>query len=503
MSRKTPDYGDLIPEDSVFDRDPDLDDEVTDPAGGAAAPGDVGHLLRAPDTVRDWLSAIDWRQHVPAIVAAERALADLEARVRASSERSAFEERILLNEAVAQARLSGLVTTRQRVRERLLLVDETGAERERYLPVLRISPGDSLAVRALGDLQRFFDGRPSRPDDRHIAHFLLGHDGGGAGSNPGDGALEFERVCGRVSEWRTLVQTELADQPSSTTAACALWAFSGSVGPLIQEPVAAGQTLAGWLVGRTRGRYPPALSMATAFMDRPTRWRPQADPDTWLARFVDGLARAAQLAMGELSLLEHHCQEADKLTQDRRASSRLGELARLVAQRELVTATGLRRAFGWKLSDRGARKLLAQLELSGVVHEVTGRQRYRVFAHASVSRRDLYLAPERPAAEASARQAAAAQTGEQTGTQRSARSAAPGALPSSSGGAGGAGRINNADLDRLMRDAEDASRRLEDLRRRELVRGEGSDADRGNGPNGASDLYAEVASDEDDDASTP
>ena len=108
--------GSLVPEANLYDGDDDGDE------GGEAErpdPASLERIVARPRSYRDWLSQIDWPAMLPRLAAAERALARFQERWHRTSEAGAFRERQLLTEAVAQARISGMVTTRARILERL------------------------------------------------------------------------------------------------------------------------------------------------------------------------------------------------------------------------------------------------------------------------------------------------------------------------------------------------------------------------------------------------
>lgn len=427
----------------------------------------LGASTRGPRSYAEWLGRVDWPRTFPAVVDAERALAELSERWHASSETEAFSEIMQLEEAVAQARIMGWVTTRYRVRERLLLVDEEAEKHlEWYRPFLRITAGDSYAIKALVRIRRFYD-----PPWRLAVNEVLAagfHTGGIDPADPWGGLddadeMEEERLAERLREWLNELRSEVSAQSPVVRTAAAIWRLRAQCGGLIGEPASFERFLAPALLVRRDARMAPPF-LSRAFMDRTSSWRPSDAPDVWLRRFAEGVARAARMAKGDLSLLERRTAVAMEMTADRRTNSRLGVCAGMIARREMTTAAAIRRHFGWRITDRAVRQMLEMLEQRGLVQEITGRKRFKIYAHPSIGRYDLFLEP----------QSASAAPGRQPDTRPEP---APAATPRR--------QESEVDLSEVMRDAERATRRIEELRQRGLSWLSGDRGEAEESPSGA------------------
>lgn len=408
---------------SVFDAADREDDAPADPEDGSL--GFLAPEGQVPRSVGDWIGRIDWPRALPAVVAAETALTELAVCWRRSFEKEAILRTWLVDEAVGRARFRGYVSSRQRVIERLLLLDTEDPEAlERYIPMLRIAPGDGFAVREIATMRPGWLAAGQSQKARVEAAFGDAHD------------------SDAVKAWLEEAGSGAAGQPAVVFAAAALWSLVAHHPKSAREPYAASLAVAPVLLQAGRPKTRPPLGLARAFMDRPVRWSPYADPQVWLERFAGGVSRAAQLALGELTQLEARVSSVRAACDARRSNSRLADVGALAAREELMTVARIRRKLGWRVSDRGVRKMLAELTSAGFVHEITGRRRFRVYAHTSVSRADLYLGG----------------TGSRGSAARSRGASAPSPTPADGG-----------DLDALMRDADRARERLEALRREALV----------------------------------
>ncbi|MBK1668163.1 hypothetical protein CKO28_08950 [Rhodovibrio sodomensis] len=433
----------------------DAEDEDARPSGEEEVRASLGADLigttgEGPRTYQQWLRQIDWPRTFASVVDAERALAELAERWHASGEGPAFAELMRLEEAVSQARMEGWVTTRYRVRERLLLVDEEAEKHlERYRPFLRISAGDSYAIKALAQIRQFYE-----PPWRLTVNAILAagfHTGGISLDDEADSwdaitETEEERLAERLEEWLVELRREMGTQSPVVRTAAAIWRLRMQTAGLVAAPGMFERFLAPALLVRRDSRMVPPF-LTRAFMDRMTSWRPSDRPDVWLRRFAEGVARSARMAKGDLSLLEQRAAVAREKTADRRSNSRVDQVALLIARREMTTAAAIRRFFGKPISDRGVRKMLDFLEERGLVQEITGRQRFRIYAHPTVGRHDLFLEPVR-----------------EGGGSAQGLDAARGPIEMPEPAVTASRQAHEVDLSQLMQDAERASRRIDELR---------------------------------------
>lgn len=132
--------------------------------------------------------------------------------------------------------------------------------------------------------------------------------------------------------------------------------------PLVLRPVA--------------GMVLPALATAA-----PTR-RTAYEFDAWLARCAGRIEGAADASYGRLLALEGAWRRWHERVGTRRTSSELPAVLTLLAHTPLLTPSGVAASLG-VVSKTGLRHLRA-LEDAGVVRELTGRARWRMFAAADI-----------------------------------------------------------------------------------------------------------------------
>lgn len=117
-----------------------------------------------------------------------------------------------------------------------------------------------------------------------------------------------------------------------------------------------------------------------AYYDRLQAVRVKGDWEGWLAFFFQGVYESSGQAVSTAQrLLQRFEDDRRRLQHIGRAAGSAIRLQQHLQARPLTTAAEAARALG--LSETAVNKALARLEEMGIVRELTGRQRYRIFGY--------------------------------------------------------------------------------------------------------------------------
>ncbi|WP_449222255.1 Fic family protein [Tistrella mobilis] len=117
-----------------------------------------------------------------------------------------------------------------------------------------------------------------------------------------------------------------------------------------------------------------------AYYDHLQAVREAGDWEGWIGFFLEGVAQTAEQAYGAAQrILDLHRSDRDRVTSGLPNPNSALRVLEVLRQTPFVTAASLVDATG--LSTPTANAALAQLETLGIVREVTGRRRGRVFAY--------------------------------------------------------------------------------------------------------------------------
>lgn len=117
-----------------------------------------------------------------------------------------------------------------------------------------------------------------------------------------------------------------------------------------------------------------------AYYDKLQAVRLNGDWEGWLAFFFQGVYEAAGQAVNTAQrLLELFETDRKRLQDIGRAAGSAIRLQQHLQSRPITTATGAAKVLG--LSETAVNKTLARMEEMGIVRELTGQQRYRIFGY--------------------------------------------------------------------------------------------------------------------------
>lgn len=116
------------------------------------------------------------------------------------------------------------------------------------------------------------------------------------------------------------------------------------------------------------------------YYDRLQRVRTEGDWEGWLQFFLQGIADTARLATNTARrLLELFEQDREKLQALKRGAGSAIRVQQYLQAHPIASAKDM--AATLELSRPAVRSALARLEAAGMVREITGRQRYKLFAY--------------------------------------------------------------------------------------------------------------------------
>ncbi len=316
---------------------------------------------------------IPWGQVIGVWEPAESGLARLDQALLEADDAvtAGWLEATRLTEAVRSAHLEGSGTTEERVAlleadSALGLVEPEDRHAMDILVALRscdrLPPEDLLSLDGLTAL--FGRARRTAVADRQLRDPLVTRE-----------SWLFDSEA-RLADWLERLPMPGA-LPGLVTVGLALRDWH-ALRPLGEDTAELGRMLIGvlaWVRGRS---HAPILHVS----DRLARQEPRADPQgpltDWLIGFLQAVAGAVDDGRQRLALLKLRRQRWRHSVGPRRGHSRLGAAADLALGMPLISGRVLVERLG--VSPRGATMLINDLVAAGVICEVSGRSRFRVYA---------------------------------------------------------------------------------------------------------------------------
>jgi Fic family protein len=115
----------------------------------------------------------------------------------------------------------------------------------------------------------------------------------------------------------------------------------------------------------------------TAYYDHLLAVSQRGEWEDWLAFFLEGVQDQSEDAIGRIERLQHLRQNHLALLQRERAAERLMQATEVLFERPILSIRQLEAAMG--VPYRSAQRYIEKLEELGVVREVTGRARNRLY----------------------------------------------------------------------------------------------------------------------------
>ncbi|HYD64556.1 DUF1612 domain-containing protein [Azospirillum sp.] len=129
-----------------------------------------------------------------------------------------------------------------------------------------------------------------------------------------------------------------------------------------------------WRRGKTQGPFTP---IARGFREGLADYRPFDPPERWLPLFLSAVARGATQGVKDLAALTLARQRLMERCESHRRNSRLAQVVTLLIDRPVVSSGDVAQVVG--MTRRGAMMLLEGLAGAGVIEEVSGRERFRLY----------------------------------------------------------------------------------------------------------------------------
>ncbi|MBK1669198.1 hypothetical protein CKO28_14265 [Rhodovibrio sodomensis] len=337
--------------------------------------------MEGQQRIAEWLDRVDWREALPEVCAAERALGRLDATLGHAPDcvREAWETRALLDEAVSALRIDGEHTSRVRLR-----LVESGRHHSRATDADIEGVDFAKRLRKLHSAEngKLPGGRPFLASGLHKGPEVLYEPGQGAEI---DKRVHESDVSGALDALREEAETAFAEgQPAVAVAAayCAVW---HSDPPVPHDVGRSARAMAPCVLSRRAAGNAPKVFVSRAFENQPARWKPRMDPTEWAKAFADAVRRACGMATGDLSLIvEARRRMAEAAREEtRKRTARLPLACDALLRCESLSASQLRKELaargGDRLSEQAVRQMLAKLEKTGLVREATGHRHYRIY----------------------------------------------------------------------------------------------------------------------------
>lgn len=295
---------------------------------------------------------------------AESALARLDERLKGTPVREGWLARAAVAEASSSAALEAVWVES----ERIALWESDAAD----------SPADPALALGYGILRAWRGLVRSTPAEVLTAEGILDLYGRLIGSGPRPLAeVPFGRVeegIGPILSWLEALE-DLDRTPALPAAGLAL-AHWDRLKPLRHgEP--AGRLLAIAYLWKRRKTQGPIAPIARGFREALADYRPFDPPDRWLGLFLDAVTRGAENGLKELATLTLARERLMGRCEGHRRNSRLSQVADLLLNRPAVSSGDVANVVG--MTRRGAMMLLEDLARAGVIEEVSGRERFRVY----------------------------------------------------------------------------------------------------------------------------
>jgi len=328
-----------------------------------------------------WLDEVDWPAVLDDLSRAERAVAILDDRFSASPMAEAWIDATLHDEAVAEARAVGLITTRERLRlyasgrhdwagthadveaARVLRVLEGAFERHRLGNVDQDGAEDMVLssgreVAEMDDLRRIVTLRSA------------GHEGGEEAAR-----TLMDVVGAAMASARRL--------PPLIRGFAVVWSVHEAGGFWNSEGRTARLLFPLAVRWRSR-RPPPPLVLGHAFSARPESMAPGTDATRWTRTMLRAVASSASAGLLRLERLERLLALGERALSSKRSNSRAAMVHKLLVAREVATIDCLVEAMARDCradaTHRGVGKIVAELVELGLAREVSGRRSYRLYA---------------------------------------------------------------------------------------------------------------------------